>query len=119
MVDLAGFAIASLIMGVVPGLVSLFGLWIAVAALRSGLVLEHGHLVNLPYAGIRGSVPFGNIASVGTSFGSNFTAPTVPLSSGKVLLLTGVAYSPTEQLPLTIHRAADPAQLAIPYEEGN
>ena len=120
-VDLAGLAIASLIMVVVPGLVSLFGLWIAVAALRSGLVLDHGHLVNLPYAGIRRSVLVADIAGVGTSFGSNFTAPTVTLSSGKVLLLTGVACSPTEHSYFRSRSIAQQiaVQLAIPYEEGN
>ena len=110
----------ALIMVVFPTLVVLLGLWIVVTAVRSGLVLDHEHLVNLPYAGFRKRVRIADIAGGGTSFGSNFTAPTVRTSDGKVLLLTGLACSPTEHGYFRSRSIAQEiaSQLAVPYEEG-
>jgi len=107
-------------MVVVPALTFLFGLGMVVAALRSGLVLDGGQLVNRPYVGLPKSVRIADIAAVGTSYGSNFTAPTVRMSDGKVLLLTGVAHSPTEHGYSRSRSVAQAiaSQLEVPYEEG-
>jgi hypothetical protein len=54
----------ALFMVALPILIMLFALWIAITALRSGLVIDGEHLVNIPYMGIprkvriAGSVPW-------------------------------------------------------------
>jgi hypothetical protein len=107
-------------MVVFPALIVLIGLWMVVAALRSGLILDGDQLVNLPYVGLPKTVRVADIAAVGTSYGGNFTAPTVRMSDGKFLPLTGVAHSPTEhgysRSRSVAHAIA--SQLGVPYEEG-
>ena len=111
----------ALFMVVFPVLILLFGLWIAITALRSGLMTDGHHLINLPYTGFPRKVRIADISAVGAEFGHNFAAPTVRMSDGAAFLLTGVAYSPTDHgyfraRALAQHIATD---LAVPFEEVN
>ncbi len=104
-----------------PILVILFGLWIAITALRSGLVIDGEHLVNIPYMGIPRRVRIADIAAVGAEFGHNSAAPTVTKADGTAFLLTGVAYTPTDHGYFRARAVAQriASELGVPFEEIN
>jgi hypothetical protein len=109
----------ALFMVAFPVLIILFGLWIAITALRSGLVIDGEHLVNLPYMGIPRKVRIADIAAVGAEFGHNFAAPTVTKADRTAFLLTGVAYTPTDHGYFRARALAQhiAAELSVPFDE--
>jgi hypothetical protein len=111
----------ALFMVVLPVLILLFGLWIAITALRSGLVMDGHHLINLPYTGFPRTVRIADISAVGAEFGHNFSAPTVTTTDGTRFLLTGVAHTPTEHGYFRSRALAQQIarELAVPFEEIN
>jgi hypothetical protein len=111
----------ALFMVAFPVLIILFGMWIAITALRSGLVIDGERLVNIPYMGIPRKVRIADISAVGAELGHNISAPTVTTTDGTRFLLTGVAHTPTDHgyfraRALAQHIATD---LAVPFEEVN
>ena len=111
----------ALFMVVLPLLIIAFGLWIAITAVRSGLVLDGDHLVNLPYTGLPRRVRTADIAGIGAEFGHNLAAPTVRMLDGATFLLT-VSHTARRNTATSAHvplRNRSPERLLSLSEEIN